>query len=285
MTYKLCHFVRIMDTMKDVKELLRSIRHNEQAVKEHKDELMYAGILQQGLLPRERHFDRVFEESFCIYKPKNYVSGDFYWIGEKNGIRYFASADCTGHGVPAAMLSVLGYSLLNYALYNADLVSPSDILKKVDCKFIESFDFEGAIQTTNDWIDMSICAYDSENRKLTFCGANRKALVISEKSSQVLPGNRYPIGGWQLEEFRRFEEYTIDVEPGSWVYLGSDGYQDQFGGLLGKKFGSKKLHMLLKSISKLDSKCQKDFLLEHLSTWQSNREQTDDICLLGIKIN
>lgn len=271
--------------MKDVKELLRSIRDNELAVKEHKDELKYAGILQQGLLPRERHFKRMFEESFLIYKPRNYVSGDFYWIGEKNGIRYFASADCTGHGVPAAILSVLGYSLLNYALYNADLVTPSEILKKVDCKFIESFDFEAPLQTTNDWIDISLCAYDSENRTLAFCGANRKALVISPKSSHVLPGNRYPLGGWQLEEYRSFEEYKIDVEPGDWIYLGSDGYQDQFGGLLGKKFGSKKLHTLLKSIAKMDAKSQKEYLEDHLSIWQANREQTDDICLLGIKIS
>lgn len=271
--------------MKDVKELLKSIRYNEQAVKEHKDELIYAGILQQGLLPRERHFSRIFEDSFCIYKPKNYVSGDFYWIGEKNGIRYFASADCTGHGVPAAMLSVLGYSLLNYALFNADLASPSDILQKVDCKFIESFDFDGAAQTTNDWIDMSLCAYDTEKGTLTFCGANRKALVISEKSSHVLPGNRYPIGGWQLEEYRRFQEYTVPVTPGDWVYLGSDGYQDQFGGLMGKKFGSSRLHTLLKSIAKYNGADQRNYLNEHLSTWINGREQTDDICLLGVKLS
>jgi len=271
--------------MKDVRELLRSIRNNEQAVKEHKDELMYAGILQQGLLPRDRHFERIFEDNFLIYKPKNYVSGDFYWIGEKNGIRYFASADCTGHGVPAAMLSVLGYSLLNYALYNADLESPSEILRKVDCKFIESFDFDGKANTTNDWIDMSLCAFDASAMTLTFSGANRKALIISEKTSHVLPGNRYPIGGWQLEEYRNFTEHTVHVQPGDWVYLGSDGYQDQFGGLMGKKFGSNRLHALLKSISKLEGADQKNFLLEHLDSWVNGGEQTDDICLMGIKIS
>jgi len=271
--------------MKDVKELLKSIRDNELAVKEHKDELSYAGILQQGLLPKSRHFERIFEESFLIYKPKNYVSGDFYWIGEKNDIRYFACADCTGHGVPAAMLSVLGYSLLNYALYNADLVSPSDILKKVDFKFIESFDFEGSGHTTNDWIDISLCAFNPQNMTLTFCGANRKALVISDKTSHVLPGNRYPIGGWQLEEFRNFQEHTIEVQNGDWVYLGSDGYQDQFGGLFGKKFGSNRLHTLLKSISKLSAKEQKEMLLENHLVWTNGREQTDDVCLMGIKIS
>lgn len=273
-----------MTNMKDVRELLKSIRENEIAVKEHRDELNYAGILQQGLMPKRRHFDRIFEESFFIYRPKNLVSGDFYWIGEKHGIRYFASADCTGHGVPAAMLSVLGFSLLNYALYNADLVTPSEILKKVDFKFIESFDFEGSTATTNDWIDISLCAYDPEKSTLTFCGANRKALVISEKTSHVLPGNRYPIGGWQLEEFRTFNEHTVEVSSGDWVYLGSDGYQDQFGGLLGKKMGSKKLHTLLKSISKLPSTEQHDILIEHHETWKGNREQTDDICIVGVRI-
>lgn len=270
--------------MKDVREMLRNLRNNELAVKEHKDELMYAGILQQGLFPKKRHFKRIFEDSFLIYKPKNYVSGDFYWIGEKNGILYFACADCTGHGVPAAMLSVLGYSLLNYALYNADLTSPSEILKRVDEKFIESFEFESSSQTTNDWIDISLCAFDPVDMKLTFSGANRKALVISEKRSHVLPGNRYPIGGWQLEEFRDFKEHTIDVERGDWVYLGSDGYQDQFGGLQGKKFGSNKLHTLLKAVSHFPGSEQDILLKEHLDAWMQNREQTDDICLMGVRV-
>lgn len=270
--------------MKDVKELLRSIRDNEIAVKEHHDELTYAGILQQALLPKKRHIDRVFEEYFVIYNPKNHVSGDFYWVGEKNDIRYFACADCTGHGVPAAMLSILGYSLLNYALYISDLASPSEILKKVDYKFIESFDF-GNNQNTNDWIDISLCAYDPSTQKLTFCGANRKALVVSDKNSHVIPGNRYPIGGWQLEEYREFTEHTIDVEPNSWVYLGSDGFQDQFGGMFGKKFGSNKLHTLLKSISKFNGADQEILLRDHHTIWSKGREQTDDICLMGIKIS
>ncbi len=276
--------------MKDIKELLRSIKENQLAVKEHRDELNYASILQQGLMPKQRHFDRVFEESFFIYQPKNIVSGDFYWIGEKNGIRYFAGADCTGHGVPAAMLSVLAYSLLNYALYNADLVTPSEILQKVDLKFIESFDFDGSKVTTNDWIDISLCALDMENSSLTFCGANRKALIVSEDSSQVLPGNRYPIGGWQLQELRNFSEHTIPVALGDWIYLGSDGYQDQFGGpstssgTAGKKLGSKKLHLMLKSIANLPAVDQRTFLLEHLEGWKNNFEQTDDICLLGVRV-
>ena len=270
--------------MKDVKELLRSIRNNEIAVKEHKDELTYAGILQQGLFPRQRHFNRIFSDSFLIYKPKNYVSGDFYWIGEKNGIKYFGCADCTGHGVPAAMLSVLGYSLLNYALFNADLNSPSEILKKVDEKFIESFDFEGNNQITNDWIDISLCSFNTENNLLNYCGANRKALVIANKLPVVLPGNRYPIGGWQLEKNREFKDYSIELKENDWMYLGSDGFQDQFGGLKGKKFGSKKLHTLLNTLSNYTGREQKNHLSEQLEVWVGKKEQTDDICLMGIKI-
>jgi serine phosphatase RsbU (regulator of sigma subunit) len=270
--------------MKDVQELLRSIRSNELAVKEHNDELIYAGILQQGLFPRERHFRRLFDDHFLIYKPKKFVSGDFYWIGEKNGIQYFACADCTGHGIPAAMISVLGYSLLNYALYNADLDSPSSILKKVDEKFIESFDFEGTSQLTNDWIDISLCSYDAQKGILKFSGANRKVMVVSENSSTILPGNRYPIGGWQLEKNRNFEEITTEVEPGDWIYLGSDGYQDQFGGAQGKKHGSSSLHSMLEIISKYKGSLQKDLLSDHLAKWMKNKEQTDDICLMGIRV-
>ena len=182
------------------------------------------------------------------------------------------------------MLSVLAYSLLNYALYNADLITPSEILQKVDLKFIESFDFDGSKVTTNDWIDISLCALDMENSSLTFCGANRKAFVVSENTSQVLTGNRYPIGGWQVEKSRTFSEHTIPVAQGDWIYLGSDGYQDQFGGLTGKKLGSKQLHRLLKSIANLPAVDQRTFLTEHLESWKNNHEQTDDICLLGVRV-
>lgn len=275
-------------SMKDVKELLRTIRNNEIAVKEHHDELHYAGILQRGLMPRDRHFSRIFTDSFLIYEPRNHVSGDFYWIGEKNGKLFFACADCTGHGVPAAMLSILGYSLLSYALFNADLESPSEILKKVDFIFIESFDFDGALHTTNDWIDISFCAYNPETKELTYCGANRKLLVIQDKSSYVLNGNRYPLGGWQLENYRSFEEHSIIIEPGAWVYLGSDGFQDQFGGnslrMGGKKFGSSRLHTLLKSVSQRTGSEQKMILTEEYRRWKKGFDQTDDICLMGVQL-
>ncbi len=277
--------------MKDVKEFLNTLKTDKQTLFDLHAELKYAGIMQRGMFPKKRHFDRIFDDSFLIYLPKNQVSGDFYWIAEKNEYKYIAAADCTGHGIPAAMLSVLGYSLLNYALFSADLNSPSEILKKMDEKFIESFDFSDEKEGvhSNDWIDISICRINILNNKITYAGANRKLFAISnDNRTYILNGSRYPIGGWQLEEHREFSETEIQLEKGDWVYIGSDGFQDQFGGpkskFGGKKFGSKQLHQLLKTNFNLNGEFQKKILLEKYLDWIGLMEQTDDICLMGIKI-
>ncbi|MEX1003489.1 MAG: SpoIIE family protein phosphatase [Crocinitomicaceae bacterium] len=277
--------------MKDVKDFLNSLKTDKQTLHDLHGELKYAGIMQRGMFPKKRHFDRIFDDNFLIYLPKSQISGDFYWVAEKNEYKYIAAADCTGHGIPAAMLSVLGYSLLNYALFSADLNSTAEILRKMDQKFIEAFDFsdekEGA--HSNDWIDISICRINRLNHTITYSGANRKLFAISnDNRSYILNGSRYPIGGWQLEDYREFSATEIQLAEGDWIYIGSDGYQDQFGGpkasVGGKKFGSRQLHQILKTNFKLKGEEQKKILLDKYVKWIGSMEQTDDICLLGVKI-
>lgn len=245
--------------------------------------LAYAEIIQKGILPKERHFLRLFDDAFVFYQPQSYISGDFYWIGEVENNILFAVGDCTGHGVPGALLTMLAQSFLNYIVLGKKITDPTLILNEFDKKFIETFmgDQEDVFQ--NDWIDIALCNYDKKHQKLTFAGAKRKILHVSDNSFTMFNGSNYPIGGWQIESHRNFKHHEITVKKGDMVYLGSDGYQDQIGGEKNKKFGSKQLHQQLLNISELNGKEQLNHLKKVFKQWKKNADQLDDICIMGIR--
>ncbi len=243
-----------------------------------------ARIVQQGLLPKKRHLKKVIPKAFVIYEPKDIVSGDFYWVGCSNGIDYVVVGDCTGHGISAALLTVLGLNLFEYVIMNKGLKRVDKILQEVDKKFIESFHGENDV-FENPWVDVSIVGIDRAQNKLHFASANRKALVVKKSGEHTLyEGSKYPIGGWQIETKRKFSSTLIPFESGDMVFLGSDGMQDQFGGEQNKKLKSKNLHDLLVSVSSLSINKQKKELLEHHISWRDKNEQTDDICLVGFRL-
>ncbi|HBF89057.1 MAG TPA: hypothetical protein DDX39_10485 [Bacteroidales bacterium] len=277
-------------------EILSGIHSNESNLKNEyiklfeenklmKDSFVYASVLQKGILAKQRHFERVFSDSFILYKPLHYISGDFYWLSKNENFIYFAAADSTGHGVPGAMLSMLGHGLLNYAILDKGLKKSNQILKEMDKRLIESFSFENNnLVVNNDWIDIALCVYDEKSQILSFSGARRDLLLIRNNKLFHYKGVRYPIGGWQLESNRSFKVHKIKIVKGDKVYLGSDGYQDQFGGEQNRKFGSKNLHNLLFSIHHKTMSEQKQILDETLNLWKQNHEQTDDICLMGVQL-
>lgn len=254
-------------------------------LEEERAELRNARIIQQGLLPKRRHFKRLFENYFTLYIPKKMISGDFYWVGEKNGLRYLVAGDCTGHGVSAALLSVLAMNLFEYAVMNKGIKKTNKILQEVDKRFIESFKNTEMDNFDNPWIDLSIVCVDANKKKIYFSGANRKLLHInSEKETAVYRGDRYPIGGWQMEKKRVFMPQIIPFREGDLLYLGSDGFQDQIGGELNKKYRSERLHDFLNSISSFPMDYQKEKLKEEFESWKNNNEQVDDICILGVQL-
>ncbi len=176
-------------------------------------ELRNARIIQQGLLPKEWHFKRLFNRFFSVYIPKHIISGDFYWVGEKNDLKYLVVGDCTGHGVSAALLSVLAMNLFEYAIMNKGIKKTNRILQEVDKRFIESFKGNEIDSFDNPWIDLSIVCIDSNKNKLYYSGANRKLLHFDKKNNvNLFKGNRYPIGGWQLENERTFLPEVISYE-------------------------------------------------------------------------
>lgn len=248
--------------------------------------LKYAAILQQGIFPKQRHFDRIFDDSFVLYLPQQIISGDFYWLSEvSDDLIYLAVGDCTGHGVPGAMLSILANNLLSYSILNKKIKKTSKILKELDKRFIESFSSDNhETGFNNDWFDISLVCIDRTNKTIQYSGAKRKALLLKEQGYTVLKGSNYPIGGWQMAEKRDFESITVKYEPGDTLYLSSDGFQDQIGGVKDKKYKSVRLEECLFKYASMDMVTQKKLIhSEHLD-WKGANEQTDDICLIGVRL-
>lgn len=250
----------------------------------HIESLRYARLIQQGLLPKKRHFNRLFNDHFVIYKPLNYVSGDFYWVGGKGDLSYLAVGDCTGHGVPGAMLSVLARSILEYSIMNKGLTKTHKILHELDKKFIESFSGINGEFYNNDWVDLALVCIDKKNKKIYFSSAKRKMLFIDKNEARLIDGEPFPIGGWQMEEKRNFKSTVLDFSEGDTIYLGSDGYQDQIGGDKMKKFSSRRLHDLLGEVHELKMSEQKNLLLTTFTSWKAMNDQVDDICIVGIRL-
>lgn len=249
------------------------------------ESLTYAEIIQRGLLPKKRHFVRLFDDYFVIYKPLNILSGDFYWIGKKDHLTYIAVGDCTGHGVPGALLSVLATSILEYSIMNKGLNKTNKILQEVDNKFIESFSGAKEEFFNNDWVDLALVCIDNKENKVYFSSANRKICIVDSKgNTNILAGSPYPIGGWQVEKERKFESRSYAFQKGDSLYLGSDGFQDQIGGPKIKKFSSKRLHMLLGEISQLDMETQGRTLENEFKDWKGTNDQIDDVCVLGVRL-
>lgn len=248
------------------------------------DSMHYAAFVQQGILPQERHFKRLFSDYFIMYKPQSIIGGDLYWIGQKGNLKIFAVGDCTGHGISGAMLSVLALSFLNYIVLGKDFNLIGEVLDEMDKKWIETFQQGIELGYNNDWMEIGIGAYNPETRELQYAGAFSKLSYIVQDELIELVGNKYPIGGWQLEKERTYKTHQLVLPQNTTLYLSSDGFKDQFGYESGKRYGSKRLKNLLKKASKFHVSEQMKLIEREFTAWKSMEEQTDDVCLMGIKL-
>jgi serine phosphatase RsbU (regulator of sigma subunit) len=266
------------DLQKKVDELTRTKT-------EFLDSLHYASTVQLGVLSHERHFKRNFKDFFIIYQPHNIIGGDLYWTTRKGKYVFLAVGDCTGHGVSGAILTVLAISYLNYILLNKEIKHAGEILDHLDEKWIETFQQGAKKLHNNDWLEISICVYNTETSEIEFAGANSKALIIKQNGEFLeCIGNKYPIGGWQLEKNRKYNTKNIEVLSGDMIYLFSDGFKDQFGGNSGKRLTKKNFYNLLSNSFNLPCEIQKKYLSQQLNNWIGGEEKTDDICVVGVRI-
>lgn len=243
------------------------------------DSIKYAYRIQESILPKIRHINRIWKDTIIFNKPKDIVSGDFFWITEKDGYIFWVVADCSGHGVPGAMLTMLGNSFLNYIILGKEIIETDEILNEMDKKMGEAFRYS----EDSEHIDISIIRYDGGKKVINYSGARRKLIHIRQEEPTILEGDNFPIGGMHLEPKRFYSKQELKISKRDTIYIGTDGFQDQFGGPKGKKFSSKRLHKFLAEISKYELDLQKIQLRLVFNNWKGNQGQIDDVCIMGIR--
>jgi ligand-binding sensor domain-containing protein/serine phosphatase RsbU (regulator of sigma subunit) len=245
--------------------------------------IQYAQRIQEAILPPLKQIFSHFTDSFILYRPKDIVSGDFYWFGEKNGKKIIAAVDCTGHGVPGAFMSMIGHNLLNQIIVEKGITEPASILNELHRGVQSALKQGSSVVDTSDGMDVSICTVDIEKRELQFSGAYRPLFIINYNDFEKIEGNKFPIGGSQLDADRVFTNHTRFLKKGDTIYMFSDGYADQFGGDNGKKFMVKRFNQLLVSIQDQDMAEQGRILEKTIESWRGQYEQVDDILVIGIR--
>jgi serine phosphatase RsbU (regulator of sigma subunit) len=226
---------------------------------------------------------------FILYKPKDIVSGDFYFAlahkqeNESSEKFYMCTADCTGHGVPGALMSMLGISNLNESIIEKKLSKPNEILDSVRKGIIDSLNAEGSLVESKDGMDCVLCVYDFQNMTLEFAAANNPLWLLRNGEIIEFKPDKFPVGKYG-DELKPFTLQKTDLQKGDIIYTFTDGFADQFGGPKGKKFKYKQLQDLLLSIHTLPMTQQKEKLNEVFEEWRGNLEQVDDVLVIGVKI-
>jgi serine phosphatase RsbU (regulator of sigma subunit) len=244
----------------------------------------YAKRIQEAMLPSEYLFKKLLPDSFILYQPKDIVSGDFYWITEKNDKIFVAAVDCTGHGVPGAFMSIIGFDLLRNITREQGVEEPAQILNLLDIGISDTFSKHVSDEKVRDGMDISLCIIDRNNSLIEFAGAYNPVYIVRENKIIEINGNRLSIGRTDIVEYMKFENHKFTYKSNDMVYLFSDGYADQFGGPLGKKFKLRRFRHLLMTIHNLPVKKQKTFLEENIENWKGQLEQVDDILVIGIRL-
>lgn len=286
------HAVSAFIRAKTFKLLHQSLNESEAAheiIKEKNLKIMnsmrYAERIQKAILPTGEKIKKLLKDHFIIFKPKDIVSGDFYWFSQAGDRVLLAAVDCTGHGVPGALLSMIGNILLDEFVSINRIFSPALILEELHINIRKILKQESEYLHPNDGMEVCLCMLEPKRKKLTFAGAKRPLYWLRTEDAELIEikGDRWPIGGMQREQKRTFTNRVLSIESGDVIYLTSDGFADQ-NNKEDKKFGSKKLKELLKSSGALSMKKQKERLIKELQRHQGKEEQRDDILLIAVKI-
>jgi PAS domain S-box-containing protein len=254
------------------------------------DSITYARRLQRGILPSEEEMRKALDDFFVLYNPKDIVSGDFYWCiktttsTSNTKMSVVAAIDCTGHGVPGAFMSMVGYTLLNQTVKNPDVNSPADVLNFLNSELPKTIKAQDKNTNIRDGMDMGLCAIDWEGMKLHFAGANNPLWVLRNKEVIELKANKQAITASEDLVKVPFTGESIDLVKGDIIYLFTDGFADQFGGPKGKKFMYKKFAELLVANGDQAMDKQKSILHKAFEDWKGEHEQVDDVLIIGIRV-
>lgn len=276
---KLEHLVEVRtEELQKEKEIVEKQNHNI------KESINYARRIQEAILPPDNVVQKLLTESFILYKPKDVVSGDFYWMHKQGTKTYVAAVDCTGHGVPGAFMSLIGYNILEKVINENQKLSPSDILGKLSVEIATVLRQDDENATVKDGMDLALCSIDESNMELEFAGAYNPLYLVRKKELTELKGNKVPIGKGSAKKGVDFDNQKASLEKGDVIYLFSDGFPDQKGGPKRKKYYYPPFRDYLISISELPLEEQKNKLEQELENWRGDVEQFDDVLVLGIKV-
>ncbi|HEN20569.1 MAG TPA: hypothetical protein ENN86_01000 [Desulfobacteraceae bacterium] len=246
------------------------------------DSIEYAGRIQTAVLPPLDFIDDWGLENFVLFRPKDIVSGDFYWGQKKDHFLCFAAADCTGHGVPGAFMSMLGNAFLNDIINSRKYVNAGDVLKQLRDEVVRSLKQKGEEGETQDGLDIALCMYNTRDGTLHFAGANNPLYLLRDNEMQRIDADKMPIGIHRSID-KPFNNHSLKIRPGDIIYLFSDGYADQFGGPLGKKLKYKAFRNMLINEHGKPMQVQKERLEKAFDDWKGEAEQVDDVLVMGVK--
>lgn len=264
---------------------LLNVRNHEleDTVNKLKDSIQYAQRLQRAFMPPAEEALSPFRDAFIFYQPKDVVSGDFYWTAKTETHILLAAVDCTGHGVPGAIMTVLANSILNQIFEQYQETNPAKILHLLDDMLAQSFGKDSE-KTRQDGMDMAIVSWEKDTNQLHFAGAKNPICRVRDGEIQQVKGSKFPIGSGKFYKKKSFETHALKVQEGDIYYLFTDGFPDQFGGETGGKFMVKRFRNFLLEYSYLTMAEQEEMLARAFKKWKGKRKQTDDILVIGIKI-
>ena len=246
--------------------------------------IRYAKRIQDAILPPDEFVKKHLPNTFVLFKPKDIVSGDFYWMEDKGDHVIFAAVDCTGHGVPGAFMSIVGHNLLERIVGEHNIIEPAKILDELNKSIGETLrqsDLED--NTVRDGMDIALCSFNKKTALLKFAGAFNPLWLVRNNELIEIKANKFPIGNTKLNDTNKFTNHDIQLQKGDAVYIFSDGYSDQFGGPNGKKFKANNLKQLLINSQHKSMPEQYQVLNETIESWRGNHEQVDDILIIGTR--
>lgn len=272
-TRQIVHELELSKTNKQLKSLNSNIN----------DSINYAARLQNAILKSPNELKVLFPNSSILYKPKDVVSGDFYFFTEVNDFTYVAVIDCTGHGVPGAMLSIIANTLLRDIITNRKIESCAEILTRLDKEFTNYLNENNPNLAISDGMDIALCRFNKDRTSVCYAGAFRPLIIIRDEEVLTFKANKYPIGLFS-NVTKNFEEETIELQSGDHIVLFTDGYVDQFGGEKEKKFNRKRFNEVLVDAAKLEGDEAKKYLDYTFENWKQNVDQVDDVTVIQLQV-
>ena len=284
---KIAALYKLFQEQTHIRQTHNTLHKTHGSLKEYtrnmQDSISDAQRIQQNMLPDPAKINEVFDESLVIYQPRDIVSGDFYWFNKQRDKIYFAAVDCTGHGVPGALMSMIGSNLLNQVVVDNGIFNSHIILHYLHSGVKATMRSNGKDELTADGMDIAMCVYHPESRILEFSGAHRPLIIVRNGTLMEYAGDKVSIGDITKEDFN-FKQVLIELEKGDCIYIFSDGFAHQFGGPRDKKFSYKRLKKLLMDVHSLPFPQQKEVLEGTFDNWRGMKSQIDDVLLMGLKV-